>query len=91
MNLVKVDGTYAKELFDNMNEIRKTSFNDRVSTEEMKEYILSVIEPAKFNAVAKKRFIGYLNNCSTKKEIYWLCSNTVQKAMKYKPSSKVRT
>ena len=87
MNITKVNGSYSKELWENMNDIRKASFNDHVSLEEMRDYIFEVIKPAYINATAKKRFIEYLEGCETKKSIYWLCYNTVQKAMKYKKTA----
>ena len=83
MNLTKVNGTYSKELAVNMTEIRKSSFDSSVSTEDMRALILDIISPAWIEAIAKKRFIGYLNNCASKKDMYWLCYNTVQKAAKY--------
>lgn len=87
MNLTKVNGTYSKELNEHLNDIRKASFNKYVSEEDLKNYILEVIEPAYIDAVAKKRFIEYLESCETKKSMYWLCYNTVQKAMKYKKTA----
>lgn len=85
MNLTKVDGTYSKELFEHMTDIRKFSFSEYTSIESLRDYVLEIIEPAWINATAKKRFIKYLRGCESKKSIYWLCYNTVQKAMKYKP------
>ena len=87
MNITKVDGAYSKELRDNWNEIRKASFNEHVSLEDMKNYILDIIQPAYINAAAKKRFIESLEGCETKKSVYWLCNNTIQKAMKYKKTA----
>lgn len=84
MNITKVNGSYSKELFDHMNEIRACSFSEYTSTENMRDLVLEIIEPAWIGTVARTRFISYLNNCQSKKEIYWLCYNTVQKAMKYK-------
>jgi hypothetical protein len=91
MNLTKVNGTYSKELLENINEIRKVSFDKNTSLEYMRNYILEVIEPAYIDATAKKRFIEYLENCDSKKSIYWLCYNTIQKAMKHKPSRQLAT
>ena len=86
MNITKVDGTYSKEIFEHMNDIRQLSFSEYASTENLRNYVLEIIEPAWINAAAKKRFIKYLNGCESKKSIYWLCYNTVQKAMKYNSS-----
>ena len=88
MNLTKVNGTYSKELYENMDEIKELVSDKSYSFASMKNCILEIIEPAWINKVAKKRFIGYLNNCTSKYEIYRLCSNTVQKAMKYKSVSR---
>ena len=87
MNLTRVNGTYSKELFENMNEIRKISFDSSASTRDMKEFVLQVIEPAWIDATAKKRFKSYLHDCSSKKEIYWLCANTINKAKGYRAQS----
>ena len=84
MNLTKVNGTYSKELYENMEEIKDIVSDRSYSTASMKSCILDIIEPAWINKIAKKRFIGYLNNCGSKNEIYRLCYNTVQKAMKHK-------
>lgn len=86
MNLTKVDGTYSKELYEHMNDIRRFSFSEYTSTENLRDYVLEIIEPAWINAAAKKRFIEYLEDCESKKSIYWLCHNTVQKAMKHSNS-----
>jgi hypothetical protein len=88
MNITKVDGSYSKELFENMNEIKACSFSGYTTVEDMRELVLEIIEPAWIGTVARNRFIGYLNDCQSKKEIYWLCYNTVQKAMKYKPKAR---
>lgn len=85
MNLTKVNGTYSKELSEHFNEITKISFNSRQSVEDMREFVHAVIAPAYIEAEAKNRFMDYLDNCASKKEIYWLCYNTIQKAMKYDP------
>lgn len=85
MNLTRVNGTYAKELYENLNELRVMYSAPAVSIEEMRNCVLDIIEPAWINATAKKRFISFLNDCFTKREIYNLCYNSVQKAMKYKP------
>ena len=87
MNLTRVNGTYSKELYRHMHDIRKCSFNEYTSVESMKELVLEIIEPAYIDAEAKKRFISYLESCETKKSIYWLCHNTIQKAMKYNRAS----
>ena len=42
-------------------------------------------EVAHIEAEAKTRFMDYLDACTSKKEIYGLCHNTIQKAMKYDP------
>ena len=83
MNLTKVNGTYSKELYENMEEIKDIVSDKSYSVASMKSCILGIIEPAWINKAAKKRFISYLNNCGSKYEIYRLCNNTVQKAMKY--------
>lgn len=88
MNLTKVNGCYAKELYENMDEIKEIVSDKTYSFVSMKDCILGIIEPAWINKVAKKRFIGYLNNCKSKYEIYRLCHNTVQKAMKHKSVSR---
>ena len=85
MNLTKINGTYSKELSEHFNEIRKISFDSRQTVEDMREYVYAVIEPATIEAEAKTRFMDYLDACTSKKEIYWLCYNTIQKAMKYDP------
>jgi hypothetical protein len=83
MNLTRVNGTYARELLKHKDEIRKCSFNEYTSVASMRELVLEIIEPAYIDAEAKKRFISYLKSCETKKSIYWLCHNAIQKAMKY--------
>ena len=88
MNITKVNGSYSKELFERRDEIKACSVSDYTTVEDMRELVLEIIEPAWINAVAKNRFIGYLNDCQTKKDIYRLCYNTVQKAMKYKPKAR---
>lgn len=89
MNLTKVNGTYSKELLEHMSDIRKQSFSEYTSVDDLRAYVLEIIESAWINATAKKRFIGYLKSCESKKSIYWLCYNTVQKAMKYKPAARI--
>ena len=88
MNLTKVSGTYSKELYENMDEIKEIVSDKSYSFASMKNCILEIIEPAWIDKVAKKRFIGYLNNCKSKAEIYRLCSNTVRKAMQHKSVSR---
>lgn len=89
MNLTRINGTYSKELLEHMTDIRKYSFSEHTSVDELRAYVLEIIEHAWINANAKKRFIGYLDSCESKKSIYWLCYNTIQKAMKYKPATRI--
>ncbi len=92
MNLTYVEGTYSRELFINMNEITRISFDNSYSFYYMKEFILDVVEPAHIEAEAKRRFVEeYVEDCTTKKQLYWLCRNTIQKAMKYDPTSRRHT
>ena len=83
MNLTKVNGCYAKELKNNLHNIKAIFSDGTKSYNYMKQYVLKVIEPAYINATAKKRFIEYLEGCAGKYEIYNLCYNTVRKAMNY--------
>ena len=86
MNLTRQNGCYSKELFEHLDEIKFIYEDNYASVRYMKNYVLEVIEPAWIDKVAKKRFIGYLNDCYSKRDIYNLCWNTVQKAMKYIPA-----
>ena len=86
MNITKVNGSYSKELLDNINQIKIACADNQYSLSGMKSLILDIIEPAFIGTVAKQRFINYLSTCRSKKEVYSLCWNTIQKAMKYKPA-----
>ena len=88
MDLTKVNGTYSKELLENLGKIRQISFSKYRSTEDMRDYILEVVEPATIDAVAKNRFIEYVYNCKDKKALYWLVHNTIHKAMTFKPAKR---
>ncbi len=57
MNITKVDGSYSKELFENMNEIKACSFSGYSTVEDMRELVLEIIEPAWIGTVARNRFI----------------------------------
>ena len=83
MNLTKKNGCYAKELFENLDEIKDLYDDNQISVSNMRATVLKIIEPAWINRVAKKRFISYLEDCYSKRQIYNLCWNTIQKAMKY--------
>lgn len=86
MNLTKVNGCYSKELYENMKRIKAITDNKALTVGYLKGCVLSIISYARFNAVAKPRFVKYLEGCKTKKEVYKLCQNTIQKAMKYNAS-----
>lgn len=86
MNITKVNGSYSKELFENINQIKSACYDRNYSLSSMKGLILDIIEPAFIGTVAKQRFMGYLSDCRSKNEVYKLCWNTIQKAMKYKPA-----
>ena len=86
MNITKVHGSYSKELLDNINRIKLACTDNQYSLSGMRSLILDIIEPAFIGTVAKQRFINYLSNCRSKKEVYSLCWNTIQKAMDYNPA-----
>jgi hypothetical protein len=86
MNITKVNGSYSKELLENIDLITAAKYNSSVSLSSMKQTVLAIIEPAFIGTVAKQRFIGYVHNCQSKNAVYKLCWNTIHKAMSYKPT-----
>jgi hypothetical protein len=87
MNITKVNGAYAKELYEHITEIRNILKDTRTTVGDMRQAVLDIIEPAWINAKAKPRFKVYLCNCKTKLDIYTLCWNSIHKAMRYRPAS----
>lgn len=86
MNITKVNGSYSKELFNNIDLITAAKYDSSVSLSSMKQTVLAIIEPAFIGTVAKQRFIGYVHNCQSKNAVYKLCWNTIHKAMSYNPT-----
>lgn len=84
MNITKVNGAYAKELHEHIDEITSILEDDRLSVRAMKQAVLDIIEPAWIDAQAKPRFKSYLAGCETKWDVYSLCWNSIHKAMRYK-------
>ena len=88
INLTKIDGCYSKELRESCYDI-KLLVNDKSTTvETMKQFVDTVIEPARIEAEAKARFRKNLQECQTKEEIQNLCSQAVIHGMYYMPKRK---
>ena len=86
MDLTTMEGCYARELFINLPKIKAIWINKSSSLDNIKDFVKTVIEPAWINAAAKRRFIGYLEACTTKQGVYVLCQNAVKKAQNYEPT-----
>ena len=90
INLTKVEGCYSKELRESCNNIKILLKDRGTSVETMKQFVFAVIEPAKINADAKKRFQANLNECQTKEEIDNLCYMAVLHGMYYMPRKRAQ-
>ena len=87
INLTRVDGCYSKELREFCPAIKCAANEPSVTTDQMRDLVLGIIEPAFINATAKKRFIEQLSNCETKSAIDKLCSDAVIHGMYYRPKN----
>jgi hypothetical protein len=72
-DLTKVNGTYSKLLDKNIKYIFD-QVKEGKSVQEMKDLVLSIIEPA-YNTAAKKGFIVKLNRQTTAMGVATLCAN----------------
>lgn len=88
MNLTKIDGCYSKELRESCNNIKILLKERSIDVETMRTFVFNVIEPAKINAEAKKRFKANLADCKTKEEIDNLCYLAVLHGMYYTPKKR---
>lgn len=83
MDLTKVNGCYSKELYKNLEDLKEDYSDVYTSTDYMRQRVLDIIAPAR-DTEAKKRFIGNLLACHSKRTIYNLCCSAVNNAMNYK-------
>ena len=88
INLTKIDGCYSKELRESCNNIKILLKDRNTNVETMRQFVFAVIEPARINADAKKRFQANLSECKTKEEIDNLCYMAVLHGMYYMPHKK---
>ena len=86
--LTKIDGCYSKELRESCNNIKILLKDRNTNVEIMRQFVFAIIEPARINANAKKRFQANLSECQTKEEIDDLCRNAVIHGMYYMPHKK---
>lgn len=87
MDLTKIKGCYTKYLDENMAKIKAIFINKSSSLENIKDFVKNIVAPAYYNATAKQRFLGYLDNCTSKKAVYALCLNSVRKAKNFNPEN----
>lgn len=88
INLTKIDGCYSKELRQMTPAIKLMLKEPSITTEEMKQMVIGIIEPAFINATAKERFTKNLMKCQSKEEIDRLCYDAVFHGMYYHPKAK---
>ena len=85
INLTKIDGCYSKELREHCPTIKFMLKEQRISCEEMKTMVHTIVAQASINAKAKERFINNLFACETKEDIDRLCHEAVIHGMYYHP------
>ena len=85
INLTRVDGCYSKELREMCPAIKFAIKEPSITTSDMRNLVISIIEPAYINAAAKKRFVENLRKCETKADIERLCREAVIHGMYYHP------
>jgi len=88
INLTKREGCYSKELRESCNNIKILLNEPTIDVETMRTFVHNVIEPARIEAAAKKRFRENLNACQTKLEIDELCRDAVIHGMYYHPTKR---
>lgn len=85
INLTRVNGCYSKELRESCNDIKILLREPSITVEQMKQFVDTVIEPARIEADAKRRFRENLKACQTKQEVDELCYMAVLHGMYYHP------
>jgi hypothetical protein len=85
IDLTRVDGCYSKELREACNDIKLLLKDPTTDVEAMKAFVSMIVDPAKIEAEAKKRFRANLEACQTKQEIDELCYMAVLHGMHYRP------
>lgn len=88
INLTRVDGCYSKELREMCPAIKLAAKEPSISTSDMRDMVICIIEPAYIKAAAKKRFVENLRKCETKADIEKLCHEAVIHGMYYHPKAK---
>ena len=88
VNLTRVNGCYSKELREMTPAIKLMLKEPSITTDEMKQTVIGIIEPAFINATAKERFTKNLLKCRSKEEIDHLCYDAVLHGMYYHPKTK---
>lgn len=88
INLTRVDGCYSKELREMCSAIKLAAKEPSISTSDMRDMIICIIEPAYINAAAKKRFVENICKCETKADMERLCHEAVIHGMYYHPKAK---
>jgi hypothetical protein len=81
----EVKNAYTFYLQPKLGKIYSMSKNDNVSLDTMKNIVRSYIKPAKYsyptgNLTKKAWFQDELDSLTTKKQVYFLCRNSVNKA-----------
>lgn len=75
VDLSKVKGSYTKELSDHIQEINSKYEDNSVNTNDYRELILNIIQPAN-NTPAKRNFIMKLLQKKTKCDILFYVTNS---------------
>lgn len=85
MDLTRHPDCYTNKLAPKLDIIKQMFYDEKVSFEEMREFVKDLVVQAK-NTKARQRFLkDYLyEECWTKRDIEQLCFNAVQKSRRFK-------